>query len=485
VTSSLVQELALCDRETGLSGSFKSFVELAWPHVYPSSPFQDNWHIGLICEHYEAVFKGEISELVINLPPGGSKSSLTCVMLPAWGWIRRPGSSWIFAAYGQKLVRRDAGAWLGLIKSKWWQSRWGDRFGIPTVPAIDLIKNDKTGFRLGTTPGGEVTGFHANYQVIDDPNKPEELTKVMLEETKSWMSRTMSSRWRRPPEINGLILIMQRLHSDDLSSELIERGATHVCLPANFDPARRTETAYGKDPRMRRGDLLDPVRLPQNLIDKLKKHLGPMNAAAQLQQAPVPEGGAIFKRDSFKFWRALPPQFDQLICSWDCAFKDEADSDLVCGGVWGRVGATFYLLDIILDHLDFGGTVKSIVRLAARWPSATTKLIEDKANGPAVVQTLEKALPGIVAVDPRGGKHSRASACSGFFEAGNVYLPDPEMPGYAWVNDYMVEMCTFPRGKHDDQVDMTTQALLYLQEHTSYLKSAMDEVRKWMGYIET
>lgn len=478
----LAAELAACDRETGLSGSLKDFIRLAWPLVYPSSPFQDNWHIGLICEHYQACFDGQIRELVVNLPPGGSKSSITSVMFPAWGWIKRPASSWIFAAYGQKLVRRDAGAMIDLMHTQWWLDRWGDIVNIPNIPAVDLVKNRATGWRLGTTPGGEVTGFHANYQVIDDPNKPEEITKVGLQGVKEWMSRTMATRWRRPPEINSLICIMQRLHCDDLSQELLDRGAVHICLPAEFDPARRTVTTWGADPRQKTGELLDPVRLPKPLIDSMRRTLGGMNAAAQLDQSPVPEGGAVFKRDGIKYWSNLPPQFDQVICSWDCAFKAEESSDYVAGQVWGRVGGAFYLLDQIHDHLDFPATQKAVLQLANRWPAATTKLIEDKANGTGVIQTLQTKVPGILAVDPKGGKFSRASACSGLFEAGNVYLPDPNMAGYGWVDaSFVPELLSFPRAKHDDQVDACTQALLYLQEHTSYLKAAMAQVRKMLG----
>jgi predicted phage terminase large subunit-like protein len=484
----LQDDIAACDRETVKAGGLKAFVELAWPQVFPSSPFQDNWHIGLLCEHYQAGFRGEIRELVVNLPPGGSKSSLTSVMFPVWGWIERPGSSWIYAAYGQKIVRRDAEFFRTLIQSPWWQRRWGARFQIPTVPAIDLIKNDQGGFRLGTTPGGEVTGFHANYQVIDDPNKPEELTKVGLEGVNDWMSRTMGSRWRRPPEVNSLICIMQRLHCNDLSQLLLDRGAVHICLPANFDPSRRTVTTWGADPRTNVGELLDPVRLPASLIKEMRRNLGGMNAAAQLDQSPVPEGGAVFKRDTLKYWYGMPPQFDQIILSWDCAFKDEATSDYVAGQAWGRIGAHFYLLDQFHGHYDFPKTMAKVLELLNKWrqKGAALTIVEDKANGTGVVQMLTKLVPGIIAVDPKGGKFSRASACAGFFEAGNVFLPDPALPGYEWVDQlYIPELMSFPRGKNDDQVDATTQALLYLQENTSYLKAAMDKVRSMLGYQDT
>ena len=506
---SLADDIAACDVESVKVGGLRAFIPLAWPHVYPNSPFQHNWHIDLLATHYEAGFRGEIRELVVNLPPGGSKSSITSVFFPAWAWTVRPGHSWIFAAYGQKIVRRDALFWKELVQSPWYQRRWGTKFSIPDVVAIDLIKNDNGGFRLGTTPGGEVTGWHANCQVIDDPNKPEELTKVGLANVQDWMTRTMGSRWRRPPEPNFLAVIMQRLHCDDLSQMLIDRGAIHICLPANFDPSRRTVTTWGKDPRHFVGELLDPVRLPQHLINELRTNLGAMNASAQLDQQPVPEGGAVFKKDSLRFWSTnpksalnginlndgsghkspcifLPPQFDQQLCSWDMAFKDEESSDYVAGQAWGRVGPWMLLLDQFHGHFNFGLSCKKVVELASKFPGATAKLVEDKANGTAIIETLTGSIPGIVAVDPRGGKYSRASACSGLFEAGNVFFPDPTMPGFEWVSSLLIpEVLSFPRAKKDDQVDAMTQALLYFQENTSYLKAAMAKVREIIGFQRT
>jgi predicted phage terminase large subunit-like protein len=482
---SLLADLIACDRETGLHGSFYDFVKLVWPEVYGSSPFVDNWHYGLLCEHYEACYRGEIEELLVNLPPGGGKSSLTCVLFPSWVWLKSPERSIITGAYGQKLVRRDAEASHKLMAGKWWQQRWGDRFSMPSVPAIELLKNDRGGFRLGTTPGGEATGWHANYQILDDPVKPEECTPIGLDNAKRWITGTLDSRWRRPPQVNSRICIMQRLHCDDPSALFLERGAVHLMLPAEFNPTRKCVTAWGQDPRTTPKEVLDPVRMPPKFLAKMRKHLGPMAAAAQLDQDPVPEGGAVFASDQVQFWSIMPPGFDQVILSADCAFKDDATSDFVAIQVWGRSGAHFYLLDQTHGHLNFAGTKKGIIDLALRWPAATVKLVEDKANGTAVAEELGRVFPGIVAVDPKGGKFSRANACVGLFQAGNVYLPDPKMPGYEWVESlYLPELLRFPRAKNDDQVDATTQALIYLQEHTSYLAAAMTEVRKWLGYVD-
>ena len=475
---SLQDDLAACDRETALTGSLASWVKLAWPQVYPSSPLVWNWHIDLLLDHYEACYTGEIRELVVNLPPGGSKSSLTCVLFPAWVWAKTPERSLIYAAYGEKLVRRDARLFNTLLHSPWWLRRFGDRFTVPTVPAVELIENNKGGFRIGTTPGSEVTGFHGNYQVIDDPNKPEELTKSR------W--RRSKTGWAAPWAHDGVARRRSIVSSASCSD------STVTIFPACFWSGEQCIFAFlqilillaERSPlgvqtlELQEGELLDPVRLPAHEIQRLRIALGGMNAAAQLDQSPVPEGGAVFQRRDLQYWTLLPPQFDQVICSWDCAFKDELTSDYVCGQVWGRCGAYFYLIDQVHGHHNFFNTVLQILLLAQKHPAATTKLVEDKANGTAVIETLQTKVPGVVAVDPLGGKFARASAVSGFFESGNVFLPDSKLPGYEWVDQkYIPELLTFPRGKHDDQVDATTQALLYLQQHTSYLKAAMDRVR--------
>jgi len=176
---------------------------------------------------------------------------------------------------------------------------------------------------------------------------------------------------------------------------------------------------------------------------------------ALYQQRPSPIHGCIFKRDDWRFYRQAPDNFDEMIQSWDCAFKDKSTSDFVVEQVWGVKGADKYLLDQVRDHLSFAATVNAIRSLTMKWPKAHTKLVEDKANGTAVIETLQHEIPGIVAVEPEGGKEARAHAVSCEIEAHNVYLPGA-MP---WVHDFIEECAAFPVGAHDDQVDAMTQAL--------------------------
>jgi predicted phage terminase large subunit-like protein len=181
--------------------------------------------------------------------------------------------------------------------------------------------------------------------------------------------------------------------------------------------------------------------------------------SALYQQRPSPLGGGIFKRNDWQYYLQAPAAFDDMLQSWDCAFKDKGSSDYVVGQVWGVKGSDKYLLDQVRDHLSFGATVNAIRVLSAKWPKAHTKLVEDKANGTAVIDTLKHEISGLIPVQPEGGKEARAHAVSCEVEAHNVYLPQ-----YAnWVADFVEECAAFPAAAHDDQVDAMTQALIRLR----------------------
>jgi predicted phage terminase large subunit-like protein len=285
------------------------------------------------------------------------------------------------------------------------------------------------------------------------------------------------------PKTSAMVVVMQRCHQQDLSGHLLEQGGwEHLCLPAEYEGTTRKTSIGFYDPRKEMGELLWKERYGTPEIEDLKRRLGSYAAAGQLQQRPSPLGGGIFKRHWWRYWQPpganLPPVIVQLpdgtyqsihpVCrptrgveqiqSWDCAFKDLETSDFVVGQMWGRVGAGYFLGDQVRDRMDCPTTVKAVRKLSERYPGSLAKLIEDKANGSAVIQMLQHEIPGILPVNPEGGKVARATAVSPLIEAGNVYLPHPSIA--PWVNDFVEEFAAFPNGAHDDQVDAATQALL-------------------------
>lgn len=370
-----------------------------------------------------------------------------------------------------------------LIESPWYQARWGHLFALTSDQNTKgRFDNNRSGYRLSTSVGGAATGEGGDRIVCDDPNNVNEVeSDSVRKSTNDWFDVTMSTRVN-DPKTASKVVVMQRCHQQDLSGHLLDQGGwEHLRLPAEYEGEKRATSIGWTDPRQEQNELLWPERFGPEEIESLKRSLGSYAAAGQLQQRPSPAGGGLLKRHWFRFWQPpganLPPvmvrlpdgttqafvaatigNVDEQAQSWDCAFKGTATSDYVVGQVWGRLGTSFLLLYQVRDRLDFPGTVKAVRGLSKLWPGSLAKLIEDKANGSAVIQMLSRELNGIIPVNPEGGKVARASAVSPLIEAGNVYLPHPLfMP---WVNDFIEECVAFPNGAHDDQVDAMTQILL-------------------------
>ena len=436
------------------------FVGQAWHVLEPETDYKHGWHIGAICEHLEAVSSGQIKKLVINVPPGHMKSLTTCVFWNAWDWIDKPYLRWLFASYAGHLSVRDSRKTRDLVLSPWYQDRWGDRFSL-TKETEAYIETSKTGFRVATSTGGMGTGERVHRAVNDDLLRANDARSDAMREQAIEHLRAMSTRGVSPKDF-AQVLIMQRLHEGDPTGWVLEQGGwDHLCLPAEFEPAKISKTSIGwRDPRNVAGELLWPEQFGPVEIADIKKALGSYGASGQLQQRPSPAEGGIFKKAWWKYYQRedLPEKFDEVLASWDCAFKGTDESDFVVGQVWGKHGANRYLLGQIRGRFDFPATLTAFRRLATDYPLARLKLVEDKANGPAVISTLKNEIPGIVAVNPEGGKEARANAMAPEVEAGNVYLPHPMTA--PWVEDFVEEFAVFPNGSNDDQVDAASQALL-------------------------
>lgn len=488
------------EREIGLTGSLHDFVKIAWEIVEPSQTFFDGWHIGAMCEHYQAIEDGQISKLVVNVPPGCSKSRIAGVFWPVWAWLRDPGLRWGLYSFDVTNTFKSNLDSLTFMQSQWFQERWGHLWSFPARdPAVGDYWNSKGGWRFANSVNGPATGKHFHRQVIDDPIKPKAVSPVILASTKSWLTGTMGTRWVRGDRHTARALVMQRLHEDDTTAQMLaEDGCVHLMLPMEFDPGRKCFTKIGfQDPRTERGELLCPKFMTPELVAGLKKtELTPQEVASQLQQNPTIEGGNIFKDELFRFWvqsnvsterfeQAVPPRawsvlptkFDMVWQSWDFAFKDTKTSDFVVGQVWGRYKADFYLLWQVRDRMDFTASVQAIKTMSNLFPKARKKLVEDKANGTAVMNALKGRMFGIEAVEPEGGKEARASACSPLFESGNVYFPDPDQKGFEWVRPTIAEMCSFPYAKNDDTVDATSQGLNWGSNGFKAFQAAMDRLQ--------
>lgn len=484
------------DRKAVERGGLYAFVKLAWEHVVGGVPFIGGWHVGLVCDHLEAVTRGECKELVISQPPGTSKSSLVSVFWPSWEWTRIPSTRWMYTSFDPSLSQRDALLAKGLIESDWYQERWGIGSERPVVLTSDDEKAAKKqegasiywttsgGLRFSTSMQGKATGWHVHRQVADDPIKPGVIQEggpkaiAALEKCLNLWDGTFSTRKLDPNNFSRVVM-MQRLHEMDLAGVCIERGYHALVLPMEFDSRRACVTPWGRDPRTKEGELLCPERINAEAVAKGKKALGSAaQVAAQYQQDPAPEGGSIYKREWFNKEYSQVPAGARWIISLDATFKDNDDSDYCVFQIWAGCQGKLYLVDEVRDRMNFPTTLATAHRLHRQYPEVREILIEDKANGSGIIQTLKTSISGVIGYSPDVSKEARASAASVFWEAGDVHLPVKP-----FVAEFIEEHIRFPRGKYDDRVDCANQAILRLTDRLgsvrrlSRLEKAMKNVR--------
>jgi predicted phage terminase large subunit-like protein len=418
------------------------------------------------------------------------KSLAVSVFWPTWEWIGHPERRWLFASYALSLSKRDSLKCRRIIESPWYQANFGHIFQLTSDQNEKLrFENDKTGYRIATSVGGAATGEGGDRIVIDDPHKPDDVTSDTIRESHlTWWKETMSTRLN-DPKTGAKVIVMQRLHERDLSGHVLtdEDDWHHLKLPARYEAEPFLDCAVrAHDDRTEAGELLWPVHIPDKELSKLERNLGSYGTAGQMQQRPSPAEGGMIKRHWWRYWKPkgvdlppitvklpdgsfqniiavdLPESFDEQIQSWDMAFKDEKAAkggkpDFVAGGVWGKKGADKFALDQVCDRMDFPKTCDALIAVSAKWPKAHAKLVEDKANGPAVIAHLKNKISGLIAVNPEGGKVSRVNAVSPQIESGNVYLPHPMIA--AWVSPFIEQNAGFPNAANDDQVDQMSQAL--------------------------
>lgn len=454
---------ALCEID------LKTFIQEAWPIVVPQEPFQDSKHIDAICEHLEWLARGEFYNLLINMPPKFGKSVINSVMFPAWLWIVDPSLRIISASYGQQLSTRDALAHRILISSRWYRDRWGDRYTIQyDQNEKTRFENSQRGIRIATSIGGMLTGETGDLIIVDDPhNVTEASSEVKRQEVLDWWNIAMPSRSGRAGRAKRLV-VMQRVHELDLSGEILKQGNfVHLCLPMEFEPKLAKTSWNGwRDWRTEEGELLWPSRFSTEVIKAtLKPPIMSSNAyAGQYQQRPAPAEGNMFKREWWKYHN-IPPESllvtaDDSVWSWDMAFKKLDDTDFVCGLAIVRKKADFYILPHrVHERMGFSGS-KQAVKNCNNMYNVRRILVEDKANGSAIVEELTRDIGRLIAIEPEGGKEARASSIQGWVEGGNVYLPE----NAPWVEEFIQELAVFPNGANDDYVDSLSQAIVNLLE---------------------
>ena len=458
--------------------SLHEFVLNAWKIVEPGTRFIATWHIRAICEHLEACTDGRIRRLVINMPPRSMKSLLVGVFWPAWVWIKRPHTRWLYSSYAHHLSIRDSLHCRDVILSEWYLRRWGQRFSLRADQNSKIrFDNDHSGFRLASSTGGVGTGEGGDFIVADDPhNVVESESDLDRASVLHWWDQSMSTRGNDPRTVCHVI-VMQRLHEDDLSGHVLSQGGyEHLFLPMEFESDRRCRTSIWNDPRRHDGQLLCPARFGESEVAELKTRLGSIGYAGQFQQRPVPRGGGMFKRHWFNIIGARPRgEGITRVRAWDLAAAVEGD----------------YTVGLLMAYRPNGTIViEDVIR--GRWgPADRDKIIKQTAEldgydvlidfeeepgsaGKSVSYWLRKLLIGYstFATRPTGEKEVRAQPFAAQCEAGNVSL----VAGH-WNIPYLDEMTMFPSGRNDDQVDASSAAFLRLTRYGGAM-SGPDSLRR-------
>jgi predicted phage terminase large subunit-like protein len=477
--------------------SLKEFVEQAWGILEPVSTLVWNWHLDLVCEYLTLIrdenFKtvcGDLEGIIFNVPPRTMKSLLITVFFPIWVWTTDPSRRFMFVSYSEKLSTQHSIFRRSIIESEWYQKEWSSVF---TLSRDQNVKshygNSSRGVMFSTGMQATATGMGGDILIFDDPLNPEQaISQVEREAVNLRFDTTFRSRINDPTK-GVKIIIMQRLHELDLTGHVLARESSrweHVSLPAVAPKDKSWKFPLSKKiENQKEGDLLWAERLPQSFLDSQRVGMGSWAFNGQYQQTPAPLDGGIIKRQWVRFYRQMPEKFEFMVQSWDCTFSGGSDNDFVAGQVWGRCGGKYFMLPYrTYDRLDFGPTMAAIKACNAKFPQANAVLIEDKANGPAIISELQKEIAGVIAVNPEGGKLARAQATAPLWESGSIELPDPQIFGCTWIEDYLHNICTFPKAAHDDDVDATSQALIYMRNRLGggivefYRMQATGEVRE-------
>jgi predicted phage terminase large subunit-like protein len=445
---------------------FYTFMHRAFLELNPRARFLHTWHNELIASKLEACRRGEITRLIINLPPRSLKSHSAAVAFPAFVLGHNPSAQIICASYGQELANKHSMDCRTIIASKWYRSLFPTRLAPQKQSAQEFVTT-QNGFRMATSVGGVLTGRGADLIIIDDPLKPDEaLSETQRTAVNEWFDHTLYSRLN-DKRTGCIIIIMQRLHEDDLVGHVLEQEEWDVVkLPAiaeEYETHVITSPYSSRTIRRRVGEALHPEREPLPLLEHLRHSLGEYNFAGQYQQNPAPLGGGLVKAEWFKTYvpGAQPAKFDQTFQSWDTANKSTELSDYSVCTTWGRKNKKLYLLDVLRRRMDYPDLKRAVEEQAERF-RPTNILIEDKASGTQLIQELVRdGIYGVTRYEPTMDKIMRLHSVTNTIENGFVYLPSEA----EWLPAYLRELTTFPNGKHDDQTDSTSQALDWAKQN--------------------
>lgn len=438
--------------------SLLEFTEQSWSILEPGRPFVKGWPLDAMCEHLEALARGEITYLLITVPPGSMKSRLVRTCFPLWLWMTKPWFKVLGASYALSLAERDNVHARTILQTPWYQELSGVSISADQGGKVNF-ENDKTGGMRALSVGGAATGFRGDLNIADDlHNIAEGESDAKRTEAVMWFRETFQTRVNDIGK-SPIIVVMQRIHQEDVASAAIEMGYEHLNIPMHFDPAKRYYTSTGwTDPRTKENELMWPARFPAAAVKRLEDSLGPYAAAAQLEQTPVPRKGAMFDVDKIRPINDLPDEPFISVRAWDLAGSAGAGAFTVgCRMLYGRNSRKFYISDVRRGQWG-PGKVRTEIEEAAVEDGIETRVGLPKDPGQAGIAQIDDLVARLAGFNVRaepqsGSKETRAEPFSAQVDHGNVLVLNR-----LWTKPFLEELRFFPRSKYKDQVDAASSA---------------------------
>lgn len=451
---------------------FSAFATRSFLTLNPGARLVPGWHLDGLAHHLELVRRGKIHRLIINLPPRALKSTIVSVAFPAFVLGHEPHRRIFNISYGMDLATALSMQSRQIIESSWYRRAFPHM--VPSRITDIEIETTQRGFRRATSIQAALTGRGGDIFIIDDPLKPiDAFSQPSRDAVNDWYSHTLFSRMDNK-QTGAIIVVMQRVHQNDLTGFLLERSSewTVLALPAIAEVDERILVGDGQYHFRAAGEALNPAYESLETLSRIRAEVGPDTFAAQYQQAPVPVGGAMFKREWFRYFDTPPERRlgVRLLQSWDTASKEGVRNDWSVCTTWLVVDKRdYFLLDVTRVKQDYPRLRATAIALAQRY-DPNVILIEDSSAGTALAQEMRsEGQFRIQAVKPEQDKMSRAYTQTSKFAAGKVHFPK----GASFLPELEAELLAF-KGRHDDQVDSLCQALA----HTSF---GYDTTLSWVG----
>ena len=447
-----------------LRSDLAAFTRKVFHTVSPGDVYRDTWHIDAIVWQLLKCQDGEARRLLITQPPRSLKSICTSVALVAWVLGHDPSKQFVVVSYSDKLATDLANQFRLVVESEWYRALFP---GVRTTKNSELeFGTSAGGGRIATSIGGTLTGRGADIIIIDDPLKAEDaMSKPARDKVIGWYGSTLVTRLN-DKQTGVIIVVMQRLHEEDLAGFLLEQGGwQHLDLPATAVEDQEIPIGPGEVHKRKAGDVLHPEREPREVLDRIKADIGSLRFSAQYQQRPAPVEGNMIKRIWFQTYEDRPERRsgDQVVQSWDVATTTNEANDYSVCTTWLVRKKVYYLLHVLRDRFEHPALKRKIVSMA-RDHGANRVLIEKAGIGLPLIQALRqdsaRDVPNPIGIKPDGDKLMRMEAQTAKIEAGQVFLPK-DAP---WLGDFLDELLAFPKGRHDDQVDSVSQFLKWASE---------------------